>query len=166
MIIRKGTKEDLQGAYSLILELANFEQAPEEVENTLEDMVTDGFGKNPIFEFFVAEVNGTIVGLALYYFSYSTWKGRAMHLEDLIVTQAYRKQGLGKILFDKVVEKARELQVGRLTWQVLDWNEPAIQFYEKLGAQFNKEWITCKLTREQLKNYNFSASSKVMNSTN
>lgn len=166
MNIRKGNKEDLPGVYALILELANFEQAPEEVENTLEDMIIDGFGKNPIYEFYVAEDNGTIVGLALYYFNYSTWKGRAMHLEDLIVTKAYRKKGLGKILFDKVVEKAQELQVGRLTWQVLDWNEPAIKFYEKLGAQFNKEWITCKLSREQLKNYSSSASSKVINSTN
>ena len=166
MIIRKGTKEDLVGAYALILELANFEQAPEEVENSLEDMITDGFGSRPLFEFFVAEDKGKIVGLALYYISYSTWKGKAMHLEDLIVTQAYRKQGLGRKLFDKVAEKARELEVGRLTWQVLDWNEPAIKFYEKLGAKFNEEWITCKLTREQLKNYNFSASSKVINSTN
>jgi GNAT superfamily N-acetyltransferase len=166
MVIRKGTKEDLKGAYSLILELANFEQAPEEVENTLEDMIRDGFGEYPVFEFYVADDNDRIVGLALYYFSYSTWKGRAMHLEDLIVTHEYRKKGLGNLLFDKVVEKARELQVGRLTWQVLDWNEPAIKFYKKLEAQFNKEWITCKLTREQLKNYNFSASSKVINSTN
>jgi GNAT superfamily N-acetyltransferase len=166
MVIRKGTKEDLEGAYTLILELANFEKAPEEVENSLEAMIEDGFGPDSVFEFFVAEDQQKIVGLALYYFSYSTWKGRAIHLEDLIVTENYRKKGLGKLLFDKVVEKAKDLQVGRLTWQVLDWNEPAIKFYEKLGAQFNKEWITCKLSRQQLLHYNFSASSKVINSTN
>lgn len=153
VIIRRGKKEDLEDVYNLIRELANFEKAPEEVENTLEMMLEDGFGSNPIFEFFVAEESSNIVGLALYYFSYSTWKGRAMHLEDLVVTESFRKKGLGKLLFDKVVERAKELQVGRLTWQVLDWNEPAIKFYKKLNAEFLNEWITCRLTKKQLMDY-------------
>ncbi|MDQ3534677.1 MAG: GNAT family N-acetyltransferase [Bacteroidota bacterium] len=166
MIIRRGTINDLEGVYNLIIELAHFERAPEEVENTLEKMKVDGFGKNPIFEFYIAEQDNEIIGLALYYFSYSTWKGRAMHLEDLVITESLRKKGLGKLLFDKVVERAKELQVGRLTWQVLDWNEPAIQFYKKVNAQFLNEWITCRLTREQLENYKSSDSSKVLKATN
>lgn len=153
MIVRTGTINDIEGVYQLIMELAHFEKAPEEVENTVEKMKEDGFGPNPIFNFFVAEDDNQMVGLALYYFNYSTWKGRAMHLEDLIVTESFRKKGVGKLLFDKVVEKAKELNVGRLTWQVLDWNEPAIKFYKKLDAQFQKEWLTCKLSKEQIQNY-------------
>lgn len=153
MNIRTGTLNDIEGVYQLIVELAHFEKAPEEVENTIEKMKEDGFGPDSIFNFFVAEENNQVVGLALYYFYYSTWKGRAMHLEDLIVTESYRKKGVGKLLFDKVVEKAKELNVGRLTWQVLDWNEPAIKFYKKLDAQFQTEWLTCKLSKEQIQNY-------------
>lgn len=166
MIIRKGKIDDLEGVYNLILELAHYEKAPEEVENTLEKMKEDGFGDYPVFEFYIAEQDDKIVGLALYYFSYSTWKGRAMHLEDLIVTKALRKRGLGKLLFDKVVERAKDLQVGRLTWQVLDWNEPAINFYKKLNAHFLNEWITCRLTKEQIENYNSSDSNNVLKATN
>ncbi|MDQ3393758.1 MAG: GNAT family N-acetyltransferase [Bacteroidota bacterium] len=153
MKIRNGNIEDLEGIYNLILELAHFEKAPEEVENSIGKMKEEGFGDSPIFEFFVAENEDGIVGLALYYFSYSTWKGKAMHLEDLIVTETLRKKGVGRLLFDKVVERAKELKVGRLTWQVLDWNEPAIKFYKKLNAEFLNEWITCRLTREQLEKY-------------
>lgn len=153
ILVRKGLKSDLSAALGLIKELALYENAPEEVIVTIEDMERDGFGENPVFNFFVAELDGKIVGIALYYVKYSTWKGKCIFLEDLIVTEQYRKHGIGKKLFDEVVKVSKELNVQRLEWQVLDWNKPAIRFYEKINSNLDKEWINCKLTKEQILKY-------------
>lgn len=151
--VRKGVKSDLLAALELIKELALYENAPDEVSVTVEDMERDGFGEDPVFYFFVAEVERKIVGISLYYVKYSTWKGKCIFLEDIIVTEQYRKQGVGKKLFDEVVKVSMELNVQRLEWQVLEWNEPAIRFYEKINSNLDKEWINCKLTREQILHY-------------
>ncbi|MES2732996.1 MAG: GNAT family N-acetyltransferase [Bacteroidota bacterium] len=145
-ILRKGTREDIPQVLGLIQELALYEKAPYEVENTVEQMLIDGFGEKPIFDFFVAEPSpGKIVGIALYYFRYSTWKGRRLYLEDLIVTEQYRGQGLGKMLFEAIIQEAKATRSHGVVWQVLDWNEPAIQFYKRYGASFDGEWINCSL---------------------
>lgn len=151
--IRPGTADDLPQVLTLIQELAEFEREPDAVETTVESMKQDGFGDQPVFEFFVAEDGQKIIGLALYFYSYSTWKGKCIYLEDLIVTQSYRGQGLGRRLLDRVVMKAQEENAQRVGWQVLDWNTPAIEFYESLGAAPLPEWLTCRLTREQIQEY-------------
>ncbi|MTI30523.1 GNAT family N-acetyltransferase [Xanthovirga aplysinae] len=148
--IRKGKKEDLPQVLKLIHELAVFEKAPNEVENNVEKMLEDGFGEKPVFEFFVAETDTQIIGTAIYYYSYSTWKGRCLYLEDLVVSESFKRQGIGKLLFNQLISQAKKEKVARLSWQVLDWNEPAINFYKKLNADLDSEWINCKLTREQL----------------
>ncbi len=150
IIIREGRQEDIKGALNLVKELAKYENAPDEVEVTVEEMSAWGFGKEKIFDFFVAEQNSAIVGLALYYFKYSTWKGKCMFLEDIIVTEEMRGKGIGKLLFDKIVQIAKVQKVRRLEWQVLNWNEPAIRFYKKYNAILDDEWINCKLTNHQL----------------
>ncbi len=156
-VIRKGTSDDLNGALKLIRELAEYEKAPEAVENTVQRMHEDGFGDKPVFEFFVAEEAEEVVGLALYYYGYSTWKGRFLYLEDLIVTASYRGKGLGKHLFDAIMFKAKEEGVALVGWQVLDWNEPAIDFYKKLGASLHPEWVNCRLYKEQINAYEVDA---------
>ena len=134
-----------------------YERAPEAVTNTLEAMRRDGFGPAPVFGFFVLEnTAGTIIGLALYYTAYSTWKGRMLYLEDLVVTEAARRGGFGRLLFETVVAEARETGAQRLKWQVLDWNEPAITFYKKLGANIEGEWLNGNLTAEQLADFTLS----------
>ena len=152
--IRKGIQEDLPAVMELIRELAVYERAPDEVENTVEQMQIEGFGPQSVFEFLVAEkTDGTIIGLALYFYSYSTWKGKCLYLEDLIVTESERGNGTGRRLFDAVAEIAKKENVGRMQWQVLDWNEPSIQFYKNLEAELDGEWINCKIRREQLQSY-------------
>jgi GNAT superfamily N-acetyltransferase len=155
MNIRRGREADLPQVLALIQELAEYEKAPHEVTNTLADMQRDGFGLEPIFGFFVAEqpAGGPIIGLALYYTAYSTWKGRMLFLEDLVVTEAARGTGLGRKLFDAVVAEARRTSANRLKWQVLEWNEPAIGFYKKIGANLDPEWHNGNLTAEQLQAY-------------
>jgi len=153
IVIRKGTKTDLTAVLNLVKELAIYEKAPHEVTVTLSDMERDGFGENPIFSFFVAETDGKVVGIALYYIKYSTWKGKCVFLEDIIVTEAYRQYGIGKKLFDEIVKVAKSMNVKRLEWQVLEWNEPAIKFYKKLNAHFDEEWINCKLTDKEIQTY-------------
>ena len=153
IIIRKGLQADLLSALALIKELATFEKAPDEVIVTIEEMEIDGFGENSVFKFFVAEVDNKIVGISLYYIKYSTWKGKCVFLEDIIVTEQFRQFGIGKKLFDEVVKVSKELNVQRLEWQVLNWNEPAIKFYKKVNSVFDSEWINCKLTREQIQSY-------------
>jgi GNAT superfamily N-acetyltransferase len=148
--IRKGTEADLPRALELIIELATFERAPEQVINTVEQMQKDGFGNNPVFGFFVAENENGIVGLALYYWRYSTWKGRRIWLEDIIVTDSERGKGVGKLLFEKMLAFCVEQQSEGMMWQVLDWNEPAIRFYKKYGAAVSTEWLNCTLEREQI----------------
>ena len=151
--IRQGTREDLPQVLDLIKELAEYERAPQEVDNTVERMEEDGFGPNKVFDFIVAEANGQIVGIALYFWSYSTWKGKCMYLEDFVVREEYRRTGLGKQIFEELIKIAKVNDARRLSWQVLDWNEPAINFYKKIGANLDPEWLNGRLTYEQLKAY-------------
>ncbi len=154
IVLRRGVEADLPQVLALIQELAAFERAPEAVTNTLATMQRDGFGPSPIFSFFVLENNAAeVIGLALFYTAYSTWKGRMLYLEDLIVTEAARRGGLGRLLFDAVVAEARATGAVRLKWQVLDWNEPAITFYKKLGATIEDEWFNGNLDDLQLAAY-------------
>jgi len=150
IIIRAGDKADLPSILELIKELADYERAPAEVEVTVAEMENWGFGKDKIFSFFIAEKDNVIVGLALYYYKYSTWKGKCLFLEDIIVTEKMRGTGIGKLLFDKIVEVAKHEKVRRLEWQVLEWNEPAIKFYKKYNATLDPEWLNGKLTHHQL----------------
>lgn len=148
--IRTGVEKDLPQVLELVRELAVYEHAPGEVEVTVSEMTDWGFGKNKLFDFFVLEKDNHIIGIALYYYKYSTWKGKCLFLEDIIVTEAERKNGYGKLLFNEVVKVAKAQQVRRMEWQVLDWNAPAIEFYKKYNANLDGEWINCKLTFEQL----------------
>jgi GNAT superfamily N-acetyltransferase len=143
--IRQGEKKDLNDAFRLIQELALFEKAPHEVTNTLEMMEKDGFGPNPIYGFIVAEKSEEIIGMSLYYFRYSTWKGKRLYLEDLIVTEKHRGSGAGKRLFEETIKIGKETGCTGMMWQVLDWNEPAIQFYKRYGAALDGGWINCGL---------------------
>lgn len=153
MEIRTGTKEDLPQVLALIKELAKYEKAPQEVDNTLERMEQDGFGPEKVFDFIVAEEDGEILALALYYWSYSTWKGRCMYLEDLVVTLEHRRRGIGQLLFAELIQIAKQKDARRLSWQVLDWNQPAIDFYKYLGAELDPSWINGRFTYEQLKEF-------------
>ena len=151
MRIRQGTVADLPRAHELIVELAVYEKRPDEVTNTVERMEREGFGEQPAFGFFVAENDQQqIVGLSLYYWRYSTWKGKKLYLEDLIVTESARGQGFGKALFDRTLELAREHRCAGMSWQVLDWNEPAIDFYRRYGAELESGWLNCSLSENQL----------------
>ncbi len=143
--IRKATKADITPIYNLINELALFEKAPNEVSNTTTQMAIDGFTVNKIFDAFVAETDGTIIGAAIVYFRYSTWKGKCLYLEDLIVTEKHRGNGAGKLLFDQCIAFGRENNCNRMNWQVLDWNTPAIDFYKKYDADLEEEWINGSL---------------------
>ncbi len=145
MIIRKGTKADLPRALELIKELALYEKAPEEVTNTLDRMEADGFGEHPLYAFIVAEEDGVIHGMSMYYWRYSTWKGKRLYLEDLIVTQSKRGTGIGKLLFEETISIGQEAGATGMMWQVLDWNEPAINFYKKYGADMDDQWLNCNL---------------------
>ncbi len=154
IVLRRGLEADLPQVLGLIRELAVYEKAPEAVTNTLAAMQRDGFGPAPIFSFFVLENEGAeIIGLALFYTAYSTWKGRMLYLEDLVVTEAARRGGFGRLLFDAVVAEARATGAVRMKWQVLDWNEPAIGFYKRLGANIESEWLNGNLDEEQLGRY-------------
>jgi len=148
--LRVARVEDCPRLLELINELALFEKAPEEVDVTLAEFEDAGFGTKPVWKAFVAEVDGFIAGFALYYVRYSTWKGRRIYLEDLIVTESMRGKGLGKLLFDRVVQEAQELNFNGMTWQVLDWNQPAIDFYKKYGAGIEAGWLNGSLSREQI----------------
>jgi len=152
--VRKGTLEDVPFVFNLIMELALYEKAPQEVTVTLDELVADGFGDNPIYGLFVAEQGNVIVGIALYYEKFSTWKGRSLFLEDIIVTESKRGNGIGHALFQSVIAVAKERNSARMEWQVLDWNEPAINFYKKYNANLDAEWLNGKLTREQIQEFN------------
>jgi GNAT superfamily N-acetyltransferase len=151
--LRRGAEADIPGALELVRELAVYEKAPNEVEVSVEEMKNWGFGKDKVFDFFVLEKAGKIVGIALYYYKYSTWKGKCIFLEDIIVTESERKNGYGKLLFNEVVKVAKTEKVRRLEWQVLEWNTPAIEFYKKYKSNLDGEWINCKLTYEQLQSF-------------
>ena len=146
--IRKGRKEDMPAVLELINELATFEKEPEAVITTVEGLEKEGFGDNPLFEVFVADVEGKIEGMALVYYRFSTWKGRTLHLEDLIVREERRGTGLGNALYTKVIEHAHEQGLKRVEWVVLDWNQNAISFYERSGATILKGWYTVQMDEE------------------
>ncbi len=143
--IRKGRPEDVPHMYSLIRELAIVERAEHELVNTEAQLLADGFGAHPAYEVIVADSDEGVVGMALYFYHYSTWKGKFLYLEDLIVTKAHRGNGLGKQLLDTLVAEAKANGANRVGWQVLDWNEPAIEFYKKLGATLDGEWLNCRV---------------------
>jgi len=148
--LRLAQKEDCLRLLELVNELALYEKAPEEVTVTLQEFEDAGFDNKPIWKAFVAEIDGLIVGFALYYVRYSTWKGCRMYLEDLIVTEALRGRGIGKLLFDRLIVEAKELGFSGILWQVLDWNEPALNFYRKYEAKVESGWLNASLSREQL----------------
>ncbi len=143
--IRRALIADCSRIMELIHELADYEKAPEEVTVTLEHFQESGFGPNPVWWAFVAEVDGRVEGFALYYIRYSTWKGQRMYLEDILVTEQMRGKQLGKLLFDRLIVEAKEKHLKGMVWQVLEWNEPAINFYKKYNASFDGEWINCSI---------------------
>lgn len=144
--IRPAIKEDCERMMELIRELAAYEKAPDEVTVTMEHFVESGFGKDPVWYAWVVELDSVVVGFALYYIRYSTWKGQRMYLEDILVTESHRGKRYGKLLLDKLIEICKEKGYSGMMWQVLDWNEPAIRFYEKFpGVTFSSEWVNVSL---------------------
>lgn len=148
--IRKGEKADMHSVLNLITELAVFEKEPDAVEITVDNLIEDGFSDNPKFKVFVAEENSTIIGIALFYERYSTWKGKTIHLEDLMVTESKRKLGAGKALYSAVLKYAYEHNFNRVAWEVLDWNSNAIEFYKSTGATYLNDWSVVQMNRENL----------------
>jgi GNAT superfamily N-acetyltransferase len=140
MIIRKGQKQDMPAVLDLIKELAIFEKEPEAVVVTIQDLEKDGFLENPLFHIFIAIVDNEIIGMALYYYRYSTWKGKTIHLEDLIVKEKMRGTGAGYALYSEIIKQGKKDNVRRIEWNVLDWNIPAINFYNKSGAKVLDDW--------------------------
>nr|WP_299382731.1 GNAT family N-acetyltransferase [Allomuricauda sp.] len=160
-LIRDAQPADMKHVLNLIQELASFEKEPNAVEVTVTDLKKDGFGDNKLFHCFVAEKENRVVGIALIYPRYSTWKGAMVHLEDLIVAEEMRGSGLGTALLDEVVKYGHKLGVKRISWEVLDWNEPAIAFYEKKGARVMRDWDVVQLDETGIRKYidNLEASS-------
>ncbi len=144
--IRRAEKKDCIRLLELIQELADYEKAPDEVTVTLPHFEESGFGTNPVWWAFVAEKDGKVEGFALYYIRYSTWKGQRMYLEDILVTEKMRGQKIGNLLFERLKEEAKEKKYAGIVWQVLEWNEPAINFYKKYDTQFDNQWINCSLS--------------------
>ena len=144
--VRKGTKADMSQVHALICELAEYEKAPQEVTNTVEDMVRDGFGEHPVFHCLVAEFEDKIIGMAIYFIKYSTWKGKGIYLDDIVITETMRGKKVGKQLFDALMKEAYDLGAQQLHWQVLDWNEPAINFYKKYDDMvISSGWLNCMI---------------------
>lgn len=148
--IRIAKKEDCTRLMELINELALYEKAPEEVTVTLSEFEDAGFGSHPVWKTYVAEENNIILGFALFYTRYSTWKGCRLYLEDFIVTEQARGKGIGKLLFDKVIEESKNGNYNGMVWQVLDWNEPALNFYQKYAAQIEAGWLNASFSKEQI----------------
>ena len=153
LIVRSSNPEDMPEVLELIKELAHFEKAPDAVEISSDLLKEAGFGKDPYFKCFVAELDNEIVGMALIYYRFSTWKGRSLHLEDLIVKESMRGKGVGKALYTKVMEYAFEKKLKRVEWAVLNWNSDAIEFYEKTGAHVLKDWYIAQMDEEGIANY-------------
>ncbi|MFZ4670490.1 MAG: GNAT family N-acetyltransferase [Flavobacterium sp.] len=153
MHIRKGEKKDMKAVLELIQELATFEKEPYAVEVTNADLERDGFGKNPLFYTFVAEVDDEIVGIALYYYRYSTWKGKTIHLEDLIVKEKMRGSGIGFALYSEIIAQGKRDNVRRIEWAVLDWNTPAIDFYKKSGAKVLDDWRLAQMDEKGINKF-------------
>ncbi len=145
IIIRKANRTDCARMMELIQELAVYEKAPDEVTVSLSHFEESGFGANPVWWAFVAEVQGVVIGMALYYVRYSTWKGQRMYLEDILVTEEMRGKKIGSLLFDALIIEAKEKGFNGMNWQVLEWNEPAINFYKKYNANFDPEWVNCSI---------------------
>lgn len=151
--IRVAKREDCARLLELINELALYEKAPEEVTVTLEEFIDAGFGEKPVWSAFVAEVDHTIVGFALFYTRYSTWKGCRLYLEDFIVTENYRGKGIGKLLFEKVMAETQIGNYSGMVWQVLDWNEPALNFYNKYAANIENGWLNASFSKDQINSF-------------
>ncbi len=151
--IRPAEEIDCPAVFELIKELALFEKAAGEVDINAEELARDAFGDAKIVQIFVAEIDGDIVGAALVYEKYSTWKGRCLHLEDLIVQESARGAGIGSLLFQEMIKLCKSCDYKRMEWQVLDWNEPAIEFYKKYGATFLDDWTDCRLTASDIKSF-------------
>ncbi|CAN5763435.1 GNAT family N-acetyltransferase [soil metagenome] len=146
LIIRKALEKDCRRIMELVQELAVYEKEPDAIIVKFDHFVESGFGNNPVWWGFVAELDGRVEGFAIYYIRYSTWKGQRMYLEDLLVTEKLRGQGVGKLLFDQLIETAKEKNLSGIAWQVLDWNEPAINFYKKLdNVSFDNGWTNCSM---------------------
>lgn len=145
MIIRRAEKKDCPRLLELVNELAVYEKAPQEVTVTLAHFEESGFGSNPVWWAFVAEEDNVVLGFALYYIRYSTWKGQRMYLEDILVTEEARGKGIGQLLMDRLIIEAKEKNFSGITWQVLEWNEPAINFYKKFNASFDPEWVNVSI---------------------
>ncbi len=149
-IIRKGEEKDMQSVLDLITELAVFEKEPDAVDISVADLLSDGFSENPKFKIFVAEQENQIIGIALFYERYSTWKGRTIHLEDLIVTKNKQKIGAGKALYTAVLKYAFDHNFDRVAWEVIDWNVNAIDFYKSTGATYLNDWSVVQMNKENL----------------
>lgn len=143
--IRKAVREDCARILELVKELAVYEKAPNEVTVTLEHFEQSGFGSRPVWWAFVAEINGEIHGFALFYIRFSTWRGQRLYLEDFYVSEEHRGKGLGKLLFDRIIKEAQRRKLNGIQWQVLEWNEPAINFYKKYNAVMDGEWLNCAI---------------------
>jgi ribosomal protein S18 acetylase RimI-like enzyme len=143
--VRRAQREDCPRMLELVHELATFERAADQVTVTLEHFEESGFGKHPVYWAFVAEADGVVVAFALYYIRYSTWKGQRMYLEDILVTEAYRGNSIGQMLMEVLIKEAKEKKLHGITWQVLEWNEPAIKFYSKYNPVFDGEWVNCSV---------------------
>ena len=143
--IRKATKNDLPEVLNLVKELALYENAPEEVTINLKSLEEDGFGQNPLFWIILAENSEGIIGMSFYFIRYSTWKGKCLYLEDLVVKEEFRGHKIGEALFEATIKTARQINAKQMNWQVLDWNEPAINFYKKFNAELDEEWINGKI---------------------
>ncbi|MDX2196386.1 MAG: GNAT family N-acetyltransferase [Cytophagales bacterium] len=148
--IRKGEAQDIIQVFELVKDLATYEKLLHEVELTPAEMLIDGFGEKPLFEVLVAELNYKIVGISLYYFKYSTWKGKRLFLEDIVVKEELRRMGIGTMLFEATKIRAKELNCNGMNWLVLDWNDPAMDFYKKYGAKFEPEWMLATLSKDKL----------------
>jgi GNAT superfamily N-acetyltransferase len=148
--IRKGVKGDLTEILKLIRELAEYEKALDCVKITLEELEDDGFGDHPWYWFLVAESNNKIIGMSFYFIRYSTWNGKYLYLEDFVINKEYRQQGIGSLLFEATIQICKDENLNGMTWQVLDWNSPAIKFYEKYNADISTEWLNGKLTKSQI----------------
>ena len=148
--IRKGVENDMQSVHNLITQLAVFEKEPEAVEITVNNLIEDGFSENPKFNIFVAEEENKVIGIALFYERYSTWKGKTIHLEDLIVTKSRQKIGAGKALYKAVLKYAFDNDFNRVAWEVIDWNKNAIEFYKSTGATYLNDWSVVQMNKENL----------------
>jgi GNAT superfamily N-acetyltransferase len=153
MMIRKATEKDMPFVLELIQELATFEKEPDAVVVTVADLVRDGFSKNPLFHCYVAEKENTIIGMALFYYRYSTWKGKTIHLEDLIVKADQRGTGAGFALYKEIIKQGKKDKVRRIEWNVLDWNTPAIAFYEKSGAKVLDDWRVVQMDESGIERF-------------